>query len=94
MTLLKFAVTAGAAIAAFVSGVLWIKAAYVKVPASSVNVGVAWGGIPVNVKDHTGDVLDFLQTYALQSKWNSRAALMSGVAGLLGAIAVVLQLLT
>jgi hypothetical protein len=90
MPLLKYAITAftaGAAIAAFLSGVLWIKAASVKVRASSDNVGVGWGGVPVNVKDHTGEVLDFLQTYALQSKWNSRAALMSGVAGLLGTIA-------
>ena len=94
MTLLKFTVTAGAAFAALLSGVFWIMAARAKVGATSENAGVGWGGTPVNVKDHTGAVLDFLQTYALQSKWNSKAALMSGITGLLGAIAVLLQLMS
>jgi hypothetical protein len=86
MPLLKLLVNASAIIAAVLSGVFWIRAAYARVNASSEEVGVGWGGAPVNVRDHTGAVLDFLQTYALQSKWNSRAALTSGVAGILGAI--------
>ncbi len=59
----------------------------------SENVGVGYGGSPINVKDRTGAVVDFLQTYALQSKWNSRAALilMSGIAGIFGAIAFLLH---
>ena len=93
IAMLQFALTAGAAFAAFLSGAFWIVAARAKVRASSNNVGVGYVGVPVNVKDHTGAVVDFLQTYALQSKWNSRAALMAGTAGFLGAIAALLQLM-
>ncbi len=92
MTLLKFA-NAGPALAAFLSGAFWIMAARAKIGASSEKVGVGWGGIPVNAKDHTGTVVDLLQTHALQSKWNSRAASMSGVAGMLGGIAFLFQLM-
>ena len=91
MTLLKLLVNAGTVIAALLSGVFWIRAAYAKVTASSENVGVGYGGSPVNVRDHTGAVVDFLQTYALQSKWNSRAALTSGIAGIFGTIAFLLH---
>jgi hypothetical protein len=93
MTVLKFLVDAGMTIAALCSGVFWVRAAYAKV-ASSGSVGVGYGGVPVNVRDHTGTVLDFLQTYALQSKWNSRAALTSGIAGFLGAISAALKWLS
>lgn len=91
MTLLKFLVNTGTVVAALLSGAFWIRAAYVKVKASSDSVGVGYGGSPVNVRDHTGAVVDFLQTYTLQSKWNSRAALMSGFAGIFGAIAFLLH---
>ena len=74
MDLLKLIVDVGAVTAAFLSGLFWIRAATAKVPASGDAVGVGFGGRPINVKDHTGAVLDFLQSYALQSKWNSRAA--------------------
>jgi hypothetical protein len=36
-------------------------------------VGVGFGGRPINAKHHTGATLDFLESYALQSKCNSRA---------------------
>jgi hypothetical protein len=91
MTRLNLLVNAGTIIAAFLSGAFWIRASYAKVKASSESVGVGYGGSPVNVRDHTGAVVDFLQTYALQSKWNSRAALMSGIAGIFGAIAFLLH---
>lgn len=91
MTLLVLLVNAGTVIAALLSGVFWIRAAYAKVTAPSESVGVGYGGSPVNVRDHTGAVVDFLQTYTLQSKWNSRAALMSGVAGIFGATAFLLH---
>jgi hypothetical protein len=67
---------------AMLSGGFWIRAATVKVLAQSQNVGVGYGGIPVNVRNHRGKVLDFLATYALQSKWNGWAALaaLSGAA--------------
>jgi hypothetical protein len=89
---LKFVFTVGTAVAALVSGIFWIKAAHAKVNSLSENVGVGYGGVPVNVKDHTGTVVDFLQTYALQSKWNAKAAWTSGIAGFLGSVAAVLQL--
>jgi hypothetical protein len=91
MTLVRLLVNVGTVVAALLSGVFWIRAAYAKVRAVSKNVGVGYGGSPINVKDHTGAVVDFLQTYALQSKWNSRAALMSGIAGIFGAIAFLLH---
>lgn len=91
MTLLKVLVNAGTVVAALLSGVFWIRAAYAKVAASSESVGVGYGGSPINVRDHTGEIVDFLQTYALQSKWNSRAALTSEIAGLFGAIAFLLR---
>ena len=65
MTLLIFLVNAEAVIVALLSGVFWIRAAYAKVRASSESVGVGYGGYPVNVRDHTGAVVDFVQTYAL-----------------------------
>jgi hypothetical protein len=93
MTILAPLVDAGMAIAALLSGVFWMRAAYAKV-ASSGNVGVGYGGSPVNVIDHSGAVLDFLQSYTLQSKWNSRAAVTSGIAGFLGAISAALKWLS
>jgi hypothetical protein len=66
-------------ISAFLSGIFWMRAATVKVLARSQEVGVGYGGVPVNVRNEKGEVLDFLETYPLQSKWNSRAALMSAL---------------
>jgi hypothetical protein len=82
----------GAVVFALLSAYCWIRAAYAKV-ASTGNAGVGYGGSPVNVKDHTGAVLDFLKTYALQSRWNSWAALTSGIAAAFGAVAAALNLL-
>jgi hypothetical protein len=84
--------TIAGTVAALFSGVFWIKAAYAKVEADPPgNVGVGYGGVPVNVKNHDGTVVDFLKTYTLQSKWNSWAALTSGIAALFGMSAFVLQ---
>lgn len=90
--LAKVVANVGALGFAVVSAYCWIRAAYAKV-ASTGNAGVGYGGSPVNVKDHTGAVLDFLETYALQSRWNSRAALTSGIAAAFGALAAALSLL-
>jgi hypothetical protein len=76
---------------AILSGVFWIRAATAKVLAQSEQVGVGYGGNPVNVKDHRGNVLDFLATYALQSKWNGWAAWMSALAAGFGAASLILQ---
>jgi hypothetical protein len=87
MHAVKFLVSAGVNIAGLLSGVFWVRAAYAKVAAKpGANEGVGYGGSPVNVRDHNGAVLDFLQTYTLQSKWNSRAALASAAAALLAAV--------
>jgi hypothetical protein len=87
MHAVKFLVSAGVNIAGLLSGVFWVRAAYAKVAAKpGANEGVGYGGSPVNVRDHNGAVLDFLQTYTLQSKWNSRAALASAATALLAAV--------
>jgi hypothetical protein len=88
---LKIAFPAGAAFAAFLSGIFWIIAARAKVISSSKDVGVGYGGAGLHIKDDTGTIVEFLQTYALQSKWNARAAWTSGAAGLLGGFAILLQ---
>jgi hypothetical protein len=94
MGIIMFMVTAAGSAAALLSGVFWIKAAYAKVEANPpANVGVGYGGVPVNVKDHSGTVVDFLQTYTLQSKWNSWAALASAAAALFGMSAFLLQMI-
>jgi hypothetical protein len=72
-------------------GCFLVKAAYARVDAKEGSKeGVGFGGKPVNVVDHTGAVVDFLQTYASQSKWNSRAALASAVAAILAAVSLLL----
>ncbi len=92
MTVIKILISSGAVISGILSAIFWVTAAYAKVEAGpAANIGVGYGGVPVNVKDHSGTVVDFLQTYTLQSKWNSRAALASGCAALLGAIAFALR---
>jgi hypothetical protein len=80
MSSLRTVVSGIAVIASLVSGCCWMRAAYVKVLAKSQNVGVGYGGTPINVRNERGEVLDFLETYSLQSKWNSRAAFSSAVA--------------
>ena len=83
----KFLVGVGIIVAGLLSGVFWVKAAYAQVAAKpGSNEGVGFGGTPVNVKDHSGAVVDFLQTYTLQSKWNSRAALASAGAAILASV--------
>jgi hypothetical protein len=71
MAILKTIVNAGVVVAALLSGVFWVKAAYARVDATEGSKeGVGFGGKPVNVVDHTGTIVDFLQTYSSQSKWN------------------------
>jgi hypothetical protein len=87
MDTVRFLVNAGIVIAGLLSGVFWVRAAYARVAARpGANEGVGYGGSPVNVRDHKGAVVDFLQTYSLQSKWNSRAALASAAAAVLTAV--------
>jgi hypothetical protein len=85
-------VNAGVVIAGLLSGVFWVRAAYAKVPAEpGANEGVGYGGSPVNVRDYSGAVVDFLRTYSLQSKWNSRAALASAATAVLAAVSFLLR---
>jgi hypothetical protein len=91
MEILKILIGVGVIIAACLSGWFWVKAAYVKVAATNDKEGVGWGGASINVRDHTGTVVDFFQTYTLQSKWNSRAALASAVAATLAALSFLLS---
>jgi hypothetical protein len=70
------------------SGYCWVKEANAKVLAEpGATVGVGFGGSPVNVRDHEGAILDLLQSYSLQSKWNSKAAYFSAAAAITGEIA-------
>ncbi len=94
MCTLALVLDACTVLAAFLSGVFWMRAASVKIKASSDAVGVGFGGVPVNVRDHTGTVIDFLQSYTLQAKWNRRAAFTSGCTGIFGALAFLLHRLT
>jgi len=92
MAAVKFLLNAAVVISALLSGGFWIKAAYAKVDAKPpATPGVGYGGTPVNVADHSGAVVDFLQTYALQSKWNSRAALASAAAAIFAAFSFLLM---
>jgi len=91
MEILKILIGGGVVIAAFLSGLFWVKAANAKVTATNGTVGGGWGGASLNVRDHTGTVVDFFQTYTLQSKWNSRAALASAVAAIFAAISFLLS---
>jgi hypothetical protein len=91
MQMVRFSVNAIVIIAALLSGGCWVKAAHAKVLAApEAKEGVGFGGRPVNVTDHSGDVVDFLRTYTLQSKWNNRAALASAVAAIFAAISFLL----
>jgi len=89
---LKLVISALGAISATLSGIWWIKAARVKVLGQG-NEGVGFGGTPVNVRNEKGEIINFLATYALQSKWNSRAASASAVSAILGAFLFLMSLL-
>lgn len=58
-------------------------------PASAIQypntLGSGFDGV-MNVKNEKGEVLDLVGTYEKQSYWNSKAALLSGVAGLLAVL--------
>jgi hypothetical protein len=90
MITLKVVISAAAVFAGLLSGAFWVKAAYAKVPAENPTfVGSGFDGV-MNVRDETGEILDFRRTFTLQSKWNSRAALASAAAAVLGAISFML----
>jgi hypothetical protein len=59
---------------AMLSGCFWVLGARAKVDAKEPKEGVGYGGSPINVRDHTGAIVDLTKTYALQCKWNARAA--------------------
>jgi hypothetical protein len=93
--LILAAVSAVGAIAGVLSGIFWVLAAKAKVSAGpDANEGVGFDGSPVNVKDHGGDVIDFLRSYRLQSKWNSRAAYAAAAAAAMAALYFTLTVLT
>jgi hypothetical protein len=87
MTTLRTIVGAAIVVAGLLSGVFWVLAANAKVNAPpGATEGVGYGGAPVNVRDDSGVVINFLASYRLQSKWNSRAAFASAAAAILAAI--------
>jgi hypothetical protein len=90
MTAIKLTINIAVVIAALLSSFFWVLPAQAKVVAREQNEGVGWGGIPVNVRDHTGVVVDFLRTYGVQSKLNTRAALASAATAGLAAVAFAL----
>lgn len=91
MEILKLTVGAIAAVAAILSGVWWVKAAYAEVPTTG-NAGVGYGGTPVNVLNPKGQVIDFIQSFQLQAKHNSRAALSAAVSAIAAAVLFLLNM--
>jgi hypothetical protein len=90
--ILKLVVGAIATVAAIMSGVWWVKAACAEVPATG-NAGVGFAGTPVNVLNPKGQVIDFIASFQLQSKYNSRAALSAAVSAIAAAVLFVLGML-
>ena len=81
-----------AALVGIVASICWIKAAGAKVLSKFPDtLGSGFDGV-MNVKNEKGEVLDLVGTYTLQSYWNSKAALLSGIAGLLAIIAWAMSL--
>ena len=91
MDVLRLIVGAAATAAAIFSGVWWVKAARAEVPAQG-NAGVGWGGVPVNVLNAKGQVIDFIQSFQLQSKYNSRAAMAAAVSAISAAVLFLLNM--
>jgi hypothetical protein len=74
------------AIVALVASICWIKAADAKVLSKFPDtLGSGFDGV-MNVKNEKGEVLDLVGTYEKQSYWNSKAALLSGIAGILAVL--------
>lgn len=92
MEIVKLVVGAIATVSAILSGVWWVKAAYAEVPTTG-NAGVGWGGVPVNVLNPKGQVIDFIASFQLQSKYNSRAALSAAVSAIAAAVLFLLGML-
>lgn len=75
------------AVVALIASICWIKAAGAKELSKYPDtLGSGFDGV-MNVKNEKGEVLDLVGTYEKQSYWNSKAALLSGVAGLLAVLA-------
>ena len=91
MEVLRLIVGAIAAGAAILSGIWWVRAAYAEVPTQG-NAGVGYGGIPVNVLNPKGQVIDFIKSFQLQSKYNSRAALSAAVSAMAAAVLFLLDM--
>jgi hypothetical protein len=89
--ILRLIVGAVATGAAILSGLWWVKAARAEVPAKG-NAGVGYGGTPVNVLNAKGEVIDFIQSFQLQSKYNSRAAVSAGVAAIAAGVLFLLNM--
>jgi len=91
MDILRLVVGTVATVAAIFSGVWWVKAAKAEVPAQG-NAGVGWGGVPVNVLNAKGQVIDFIQSFQLQSMYNSRAAMAAAVSAIAAAVLFLLSM--
>ena len=91
MDILRFIVGAIATVAAICSGIWWVKAASAEIPAQG-NAGVGFGGTPVNVLNAKGEVIDFIRSFQLQSRYNSRAAIAAAVSAIAAAILFVLSM--
>jgi hypothetical protein len=92
MDILRLVVGVVATAAAILSGVWWVKAARAEVPAQG-NAGVGWGGVPVNALNAKGQVIDFIESFWLQSKYNSRAAMAAAVSSIAAAVLFLLNML-
>jgi hypothetical protein len=93
MTTLKFIINLAVVLATIASGSFWVSAARAKVDAKEPKEGVGYGGSPINVRDHTGTVVDLGRTYALQAKRNALAAWTSAIAAFLAGISFILGMI-
>ncbi|WP_316227713.1 hypothetical protein [Bradyrhizobium sp. SZCCHNR3015] len=88
--LLRLAAGGVATAAAMWSGTWWMKAASAEVQTQG-NAGVGMGGTPVNVLNARGEVIDFIRSNQLQSKYNSRAAVAAAVSAFAAAVLFLLN---
>ncbi|QPF82222.1 hypothetical protein IC762_20860 [Bradyrhizobium genosp. L] len=91
MKTLKVVLGAIAIVGALLSSWWWVRAASAKVLGKG-QAGVGWGGTPVNVENEKGEILDFLETFKHQSRYNSRAALAAAVSALAAGVLFLLNM--
>jgi hypothetical protein len=79
-----------AAVVGLLAAGFWFKASTVQVVSKTLG---GWGsmmGGELVVRGTKGERLDFIETFVLQSIWNKRAAVASGIAAGFGGIAALL----